>query len=648
MVGNTLPIDGGESRASLAPNESLTQLQTPLDNSDSDRTELAAIVEGARDAIWSWRLDGTIIRWNSEAQRVFGYTASEMAGRSLLDLVPDDQRADAERIIASLRDGASYRHYETVRLRKDGVRVPVELTISPLRDGSGNMIGASTVCRDITERKQFEAALSKRVGELTTLFDFTARLQTSTSLNDIYEASLHAITRALDADRASILLFDASGRMRFKAWHGLSDGYREAVDGHSPWNSDAINPAPIFVEDILNTEEPEELKQTIAGEGIRGLAFIPLIDSGRLIGKFMTYYRMPHKFTEEEIGVANTIARQLALAIARQLADQDLRESEARFRLMSEHAPVMIWMSDAQGECLHLNQMLRSFWKVDEDNLASFRWSDTMHPEDAPSIVRQMGEALAKRTPVRIKGRYRDSRGGYRILETDARPRFSQLGEFLGMIGVNVDTTEREEAEKARELLVAELNHRVKNTLAVVQGIAHKTFKGSGIPPGPVRAFEDRLVTLSRAHNLLTQANWESASLEQLATLTLDVNGANSERVAIAGPSILLPPKEAVSIAMALHELSTNAIKYGSLSNEAGRVTLEWSKSDGPNPRIELNWTESGGPRVATPTRRGFGSFLLERTLAQDLDGEVTVSFEPEGLTCVIRAPLLELTERQR
>jgi two-component sensor histidine kinase len=240
---------------------------------------------------------------------------------------------------------------------------------------------------------------------------------------------------------------------------------------------------------------------------------------------------------------------------------------------------------------------------------------------------------------VRIKGRYRDSRGRYRVLETDARPRFSESHEFLGMIGINVDVTDRDEAERARELLVAELNHRVKNTLAVVQGIAHQTFKAAGAPAAARHAFEGRLLALSRAHNLLTQTSWKDASLDQLAMLTLDAQGGNATRVAIAGPPIWLPPKAAVSIAMALHELSTNAIKYGALSSESGRISLQWSATEDP-PEVLLTWIESDGPPVVAPTRKGFGSFLLERTLAQDLEGEVTVRFEPCGLACTIRAPL--------
>jgi two-component sensor histidine kinase len=206
------------------------------------------------------------------------------------------------------------------------------------------------------------------------------------------------------------------------------------------------------------------------------------------------------------------------------------------------------------------------------------------------------------------------------------------------MIGVNVDVTEREEAEKARELLVAELNHRVKNTLSLVQGIAHQSFKNARKPAEARKAFEGRLVALAHAHNLLTEGNWENASLRKLAELALNANGANADRVILRGPNILLPPKEAVSLAMALHELCTNAMKYGALSNDTGQIRLEWGRTDGS--QLRLDWRETGGPPVSPPSRRGFGSMLLQRTLAEDLEGEVIMKFDSPGLACFISAPI--------
>lgn len=608
-----------------------------IERLEAERVELAALVEVAADAMWSWAPDGTIRQWNAAAQHLFGYSPQDIMGRSWLELVPPEHRARALDVARRVRDEGWFGQYHTIHVCRDGSAAKVELTVSPIRDRQGMVVGGCTTCR---ERNGVEASVAKHVAELTALYELTERLQRAEAPSDIYDAALNAIEKALACDRASILIFDAGGVMRFVAWRGLSERYRTAVDGHSPWTTGIVDPKPIFMPDILASDESAALKATVTGEGIRGLAFIPLVTNGRLIGKFMTYYRDPHVFTPNEMNLASTIARQLALSVARQIAEEDLRQSEARFRLMSEQAPVMIWISDPQGECLHLNQMLRNFWGIDESALGDFSWVATMHPDDAPEMGRKVMEGLAKRSPVSVKGRYLNAEKQYRVLETNARPRFSSTGEFLGMIGVNVDVTERDEAEKARELLVAELNHRVKNTLSIVQGIAHQTFRHLPDAAEARRAFEGRLVALAQAHNLLTQANWENASLAKLAELALDARGTNAKRVLLAGPPILLQPKEAVAIAMALHELCTNAMKYGALSNETGRITLNWGRTDGASPQLELHWRESGGPPVRPPSRRGFGSLLLERTLAQDLDGNVTMSFDPAGLSCRIGAPL--------
>ncbi len=479
------------------------------------------------------------------------------------------------------------------------------------------------------------------------LFRLTDRLYRAKTLGDVYDAALDTILEALGCRRASVLLFDDAGVMQFVAWRGLSERYRETLAGHSPWKAGDVEPQPIFVEDIDAADEPGWVKAAIRAEGIRGLGFIPLLAQGRVIGKFMTYYEGPHRFDDEEIEVAVAIARQVGFSLervrseeARARAEEDLRESEERFRLMAEQAPVMIWISDANGRCEHLNTMLRTFWNVTPERLADFDWTSTMHPDDAPRIVREMMAAIAERKSVRVTGRYVNNHGEYRVLQTDARPNFSARGVFRGLIGVNVDITEREEADAQRELLLAELNHRVKNTLAVVQAIAHQTFKGDDAEiKRSRRAFEARLAALAGAHNLLTQANWESASLRQIAADALS-GMRGSERVTASGPDVRLRPKEALAVAMALHELCTNAVKYGALSTDTGRVAVEWRRSTSGEPKLNMTWREESGPPVTPPQRRGFGTDLIERALAADLDGTVVLDFRPEGLVCSIEAPL--------
>jgi PAS domain S-box-containing protein len=209
------------------------------------------------------------------------------------------------------------------------------------------------------------------------------------------------------------------------------------------------------------------------------------------------------------------------------------------------------------------------------------------------------------------------------------------LGEQVGRV------FERRRTEAHLRLLVNELNHRVKNMLTIVQSIAAQTMRGSDVAERARDAFASRLTALSAAHDLLITEGWESASLRQVIEKAGLGCGAGRERLRIEGPDLRLQPRTAVSLAMALHELCTNAVKYGALSNEQGTVTIRW-ETFGPasEERLRLVWTEAGGPPVTAPERRGFGTRMIERGLASDLGGTARIAFEPAGVVCTIDAPL--------
>jgi PAS domain S-box-containing protein len=207
------------------------------------------------------------------------------------------------------------------------------------------------------------------------------------------------------------------------------------------------------------------------------------------------------------------------------------------------------------------------------------------------------------------------------------------------------DITERHRAESLRQLLVNELNHRVKNTLALVQGLAAQSFKPD-VDTGHARAaFEGRLRLLAAAHDLLTAANWAGAPLRSVIAQAVQ-GAADPGRVSLSGPDLHLPPQTAVTLAIAIHELSTNAVKHGALGVPTGRVDVTWTleavDSDAAPHRMHLLWAESGGPPVVAPARRGFGSRMLEQGLAGEINGSVRLDFAADGLRCHIDAPLPE------
>lgn len=764
---------------------------TDRQSAEKDSRYLAAIVESSDDAIVSKDLNGIITSWNKGAERLFGYTADEVLGKSITLLMPPGYENEEPNILGRIRRGERIDHYETLRQRKDGSLVNISLTVSPVRDAGGRIIGASKIARDISETKRASEALTARLREQAALYSLAQRQQRAKEIEEIYEASLDAIQNALSCNRASILIFDKSEKMRFVAWRGLSEQYRQAVDGHSPWTGDAVDPEPIFIEDIALADIAQELRPVIMAEGIAALGFIPLVAEGRLIGKFMTYYDLPHAFTANEISVALTIARQLGFSIerlraedARQRAEELLRRKGALERaraaeLMAimQAVPALIWIArtpdcrvisgnraayellrqphdtnlslsapagerpdnfqifsegrplaaeempvqraargeevpnfeeeirfddgssrylfgnatplrDAAGEVIgavaasvditerkQAEEALQESERRLQIALAAGRmgawewnpatgeviWSPGLealhrlepgtfggtfadfkrdiHPDDLPLIELEIAKALESRENYHVVYRVRLPDGAIRWMEAFGQFSTPGPGRPTKLAGVCMDITARKEAESQRNLLVAELSHRVKNTLAIVNSIARQSFSTNPDAHEAHRSFDARIRALAQTHTRLAEANWSGVSLETVLSDELSpYKDADRNNISLRGPRTMLPPKHALTLGMAAHELATNAAKHGALSAQSGSVEIEWA-FDPQEKKLRICWQETGGPPVLAPKRNGFGRLLLERVLASDLGGEVHLDFAPQGLTCTINLP---------
>ncbi|HEX5422005.1 MAG TPA: PAS domain S-box protein [Candidatus Acidoferrales bacterium] len=321
-----------------AERERLQALEIERQIARTARSEstLAAIVESSEDAIVSKGLDSIITSWNKDAERMFGFTAAEAVGQPITIIIPPDRLSEETHIIDTLKRGERIEHFDTVRVRNDGTPVDVSVSIAPLTDAAGRVVGASKIARDITARRRAEKNLIDAARRQVALFQLADAMHRARSLNDVYNAALSAITGAVQCERASILLTDDSRAMRFVSWRGLSDEYRAAVDGHSAWAADDSDPRPVCVADIAHADASDSIRQAVQTEGIRALAFIPLVWNGKLIGKFMTYFNEPHAFSDDEIELSLTIARQLTFGIERVRNEEALRFSEERFRVLAE------------------------------------------------------------------------------------------------------------------------------------------------------------------------------------------------------------------------------------------------------------------------------------------------------------------------
>jgi PAS domain S-box-containing protein len=329
-------------------------------------------------------------------------------------------------------------------------------------------------------------------------------------------------------------------------------------------------------------------------------------------------------------------------ASGRKRAERALRESEARFRHMADSAPALIWMTDAKGKVVFANMHFDYLFGRPAADMLGEGWKEVILPEDVDSFQAAFRASFETLDHFTVEVRVRDRDRRVRWLRCSGVPRLDDAHAFLGYTGCSMDITDVKLAQEHQDLLINELNHRVKNTLATVQSVAMQTLRNATGMEQARDDFEGRLIALSRAHDVLTRENWEGASLREIVHQAIEPYRREGEkRFKTTGGPVRLPPRMALALAMAVQELATNAVKYGALSNDTGRVEIAWQLARaGDVPRLRLRWSETGGPAVAPPTRRGFGSRLIERSLARDLDGEVKLEFAPAGLVCTVDAPV--------
>ncbi|MXQ12597.1 sensor histidine kinase [Microvirga makkahensis] len=322
-----------------------------------------------------------------------------------------------------------------------------------------------------------------------------------------------------------------------------------------------------------------------------------------------------------------------------------LKASEERARLALEAGHMGTWWYDhrkqtggwsSQAALLMGYPASHTVASIDE-------WKSLLHPDDAPEAIAKIREAFLG------DGAYEDE---YRVRRPDGRVRWiSSKGQVsydaqrrpVFFVGIFQDVTERKQADEQQRFFLDELNHRVKNTLATVQSIAAQTLRSSKNSAQFKEAFEGRLLALSMTHNLLTLTSWRDADLHDIAEQELaPYKREADERVVIQGPNVNLPPRHAINLGLVLHELVTNAAKYGALSVPTGRLDLSWAivRAENQPEHLRIRWLETGGPPVEPPKRQGFGSRLIRRSIEGELDGALGIQFDGPGVSYDMSIPL--------
>ncbi|RWA62385.1 PAS domain S-box protein [Mesorhizobium sp. M1C.F.Ca.ET.193.01.1.1] len=485
-------------------------------------------------------------------------------------------------------------------------------------------------------RGQREQADGDIVREQAVLFRLTDRLYRANGLGEIYDAALDAICDALGSSRASILRFDKDGVMSFVAWRSLSEKYRKAVNGHTPWTSNERDAKPIFVENIRLSGESRQLIDTVLGEGIEALAFIPIVSSRELIGKFMVYYPAPHRFADRERELALTIARQLGFAIERERAET----TAARLSALVESSDDAIIATDMDGSITDWNNGAERLYGYSRNEIIG-RPLTLLIPPDRQKEDREMlarirnGEHVEHFETVRLR-----KDGSIVPISLTVSPIADASGAIVGVSKIARGISERLRAQEQRELLLREMDHRVKNLFAITSSIIKLSAPAAETPAELASIVSDRLGALARAHALTMLTSIRSPAQDAtslhglIAAILAPYRHVTDElpHFAIRGIDIPVPAALITPLSLLLHEFATNAAKHGSLSAATGSIEIACSNRDG---KVTVHWREVGGPPPVATEDEGFGSRLI-RAAASELGGIVR-NWDPAGV-------VLELT----
>lgn len=405
-----------------------------------------ALLDSVPDVLFVFNRAGEFLDYYTSHEDQLLVSPTTFLGRNIRDVMPADivekyfaslsrleQTGESQLLEYSLNLSHGLRHFET-------------------HLGIHQQDNILCVVRDVTDRKQVEKSLAKQYEALNSLYQMTATLSSTTLIEEVYTAALDTLQNILELRRVAILLFDAEGVMRFKAWRGLSDDYRAVAEGHSPWTMDATNPEPVLVSDAQADPTLEHLHPLFSSEGIGALGFIPLLHQGRLLGKFMLYCDNPHTFVDDEIQLAQTIARHVALAISRQQTQEALASSESELRALFASMRDTVLVIDQNGVYRKIAPVSFEPLYIHPEDILGKNISDFFPPEKVQEFLAVMRHVLKTGQMTLIE---------YEMQIGEHQPWFESAVSPMGTdatIWVARNITERKKIEAA--LVRSELAHR--------------------------------------------------------------------------------------------------------------------------------------------------------------------------------------------
>lgn len=559
------------------------------------------LLDASPDLIKLIELDGTLRRVNTAGYALMELDDdTELRGKRWVDLWPEDARATIENALAEARSGQVAR-FSSFRPTAKGTPKWWDVVLNPVRGTGSDPDYFLCVSRDITAQKSAERSLKASEQRFRALAENMAQFAWMA-----YPSGYVFWHNQRWLDYTGLDASDATGWI----WQG------------------AIHPdfAERVVEQITRAfESGETWEDTFPLRGADGeyrwflSRAMPLRDDhGRVV-----LWCGTHTDVTEQRRISQRLMKQQRV-------------------IELSHEAMLVW--DLQDGIILFNRGCEELYGYKKSEAVGSTAADLLKTRYPMSREALMAHLAKEGT---WTGELQQSSKDGAEIWVDSRLELIRTGGSSFVVETNRDITERRKADEIRNLLVGELNHRVKNTLAIVQAIAAQTARTSSTIDQFIAGFNGRLQSLSSAHHMLTEAHWSGASLRELVVSQIAVSAGEPHNVEILGDPVFVPPQTALQLTLMLHELATNAVKFGSLSRPQGRVTISWTVEGGETPRIVLLWTERGGPPVTPPVARGFGTLLLERS-GKLPHLRAWLEFDPDGVVCRIEADLIVPTQGEQ
>jgi PAS domain S-box-containing protein len=558
------------------------------------------LLDSSPDCVELLDLDGRIVFVNDHGLRLFERDHfDEIKGKIWRDLWPASMQERIDKAIADAISGANVR-FSGLCPTRSGQPKWWDVAINPIHDASGSIKGLMSVSRDISSQKFAEKALRISEERFRALADNIAQFA---------------------------WMADANG---YIFWYNQRwfDYTGTTFDEMAGWGWQNVHD-PGHIERVV-----EKFKACLAA-GTEWEDTFPLRAADGSYRWFLSRARPIH---DDEGNVT------LWCGTNTDISDQ--RNASHRLRQLARlielsHEAILV-RSPQQGILL---------WNRGCEDLYGYPQSEALGKdsnallETDRAVSAEEIEALLEDEGTWSGELERVAKDGHRVW-VDCRKQVMKIGDQLVVLETARDITERRKADEVQQLLVGELNHRVKNTLAIVQSLATQTARTAPSLSTFMTSFKGRLQSLSSAHSVLTDRHWAGARIHDLVQAQIDVIAGDGQRVSISGPDLFVPPQAALQVTLILHELGTNAVKYGALSNATGQISITWTITESQSPKLSLIWREHGGPPVKEPENRGFGLSLIERSGAlPHLNAELRL--EPDGVVCRIIADLFETETNQ-